>query len=158
MQIFQKILESPIGPLTLRCSEKAVVALDFGAPPPQSAPKSHYPPLVAQAENALKAYFLQDAKALEQIPLQPKGTPFQQEVWELLKKIPYGQTRTYGEIALQLHNPKASRAVGSANSKNPIPLFIPCHRVLGAKGKLTGFAGGLERKEKLLKLENILLF
>ncbi len=87
------------------------------------------------------------------LPLEPKGTEFQKKVWDALQKIPFGETRSYGEIAKTIGNEKASRAVGMANNKNPIPIIIPCHRVIGANGKLVGYAGGLDIKEKLLKIE-----
>jgi methylated-DNA-[protein]-cysteine S-methyltransferase len=88
------------------------------------------------------------------LPLAAEGTDFQKKVWKLLSKIPYGETRSYGEIAQQLENPKAMRAVGAANGKNPISIVVPCHRVIGANGKLTGFGGGLDNKDFLLKLES----
>ena len=87
------------------------------------------------------------------LPLEPEGTPYRKKVWQVLTEIPYGQTMTYGEIARRTGNPQASRAVGGANHHNPIPIVIPCHRVIGAGGKLTGYAGGLPRKEFLLALE-----
>ena len=90
------------------------------------------------------------------IPLEPAGTPFQKQVWEALRTIPYGETRTYGQIAVQIGRPKASRAVGMGNHKNPIAILIPCHRVIGADGSLTGYGGGLDIKEFLLKREGIL--
>src|SRR6478735_6885937 len=100
----------------------------------------------------LQAYF---AGTLETFNLQlaPKGTPFQMEVWQRLRAIPYGQTISYGELARRIGNPNASRAVGLANGSNPIPIVIPCHRVIGSNGKLTGYGGGLPIKEKLLGLE-----
>jgi methylated-DNA-[protein]-cysteine S-methyltransferase len=91
------------------------------------------------------------------LPLHPQGSDFQQLVWNALQKIPYGQTRTYGEIALQIGNPKAARAVGLANNRNPLAIIIPCHRVIGANGNLTGYAGGLDCKAFLLNLEQKLL-
>lgn len=90
----------------------------------------------------------------EELPLDPRGTPFQQEVWQALRQIPWGETRTYGHIARQIGRPKAARAVGQACNRNPIPLLIPCHRVVGENG-LTGYAGGLERKGQLLDMENV---
>ena len=87
------------------------------------------------------------------LPLEPEGTPYRKKIWQVLTEIPYGQTMTYGEIARRTGNPQASRAVGGANHHNPIPIVIPCHRVIGAGGKLTGYAGGLPRKEFLLALE-----
>ncbi|MEA2114015.1 MAG: methylated-DNA--[protein]-cysteine S-methyltransferase, partial [Thermodesulfobacteriota bacterium] len=87
------------------------------------------------------------------LPLSPQGTPFQLAVWELMQQIPYGETRSYGELAAGLGNPNKARAVGGAANKNPLPMVIPCHRVMGANGKLTGFAGGLATKQFLLSLE-----
>jgi len=102
--------------------------------------------------NQLHAYFAGDLFEFD-LPLAPEGTDFQQDVWQKLQEIPYGETMTYGEIAQDLGNPKASRAVGAANGRNPIPIVIPCHRVIGHNGKLTGFRGGLAFKEALLGLE-----
>src|SRR5438477_7580972 len=106
-----------------------------------------------EATIQLKAYFAAQLTAFD-LPLAPEGTPFQQLVWEELLKIPYGETISYGELAQRIGNPKASRAVGLANGSNPIPIVIPCHRVIGANGKLTGYGGGLPIKEKLLALEH----
>ncbi|MDO4530376.1 MAG: methylated-DNA--[protein]-cysteine S-methyltransferase [Bacillota bacterium] len=100
----------------------------------------------------LTEYFAGERREFD-LPLQPMGTPFQQRVWEALQNIPYGETRTYGEIAKAIGKPGAARAVGMANHKNPIGILIPCHRVIGADGRLTGYAGGLEKKEFLLELE-----
>jgi methylated-DNA-[protein]-cysteine S-methyltransferase len=100
----------------------------------------------------LRAYFAGELKDFD-LPLAPKGTEFQQNVWAELCKIPYGETISYGELARRIGNPNASRAVGLANGSNPIPVVIPCHRVIGANGKLTGYGGGLPIKERLLALE-----
>lgn len=101
----------------------------------------------------LEEYF--DGKSIQfDVPLCIRGTSFQKKVWTELLNIPYGETRSYGEIAKAIGNPKASRAVGMANNRNPISIIIPCHRVIGSKGKLVGYGGGLEMKEKLLDLEN----
>jgi methylated-DNA-[protein]-cysteine S-methyltransferase len=100
----------------------------------------------------LEAYFSGTLRQFE-VTLNPQGTPFQKRVWQALQEIPYGETRTYGEIAAIIGSPTASRAVGAANGKNPIPIIIPCHRVIGQNGKLTGFAFGLEMKSALLGLE-----
>ncbi|MBQ9166489.1 MAG: methylated-DNA--[Oscillospiraceae bacterium] len=102
---------------------------------------------------ALDAFFA-GTPLPEELPLDHQGTPFQQQVWQALRTIPWGETRTYGHIARQIGRPKAARAVGQACNRNPIPLLIPCHRVVGAKG-LTGYAGGLERKGQLLEMENV---
>jgi methylated-DNA-[protein]-cysteine S-methyltransferase len=106
----------------------------------------------------LHAYFARDLKEFA-LPLRPAGTPFQLRVWDELRKIGYGEVATYGEIARRLGmSPAASRAVGLANGRNPIPIVVPCHRVVGANGTLTGYAGGLERKQLLLDLEQDALF
>lgn len=109
-------------------------------------------PLLKQAKSQLDNYFAGKLKVFS-IPLAPNGTSFQQKVWQLLQQIPYGETRTYGQLATQAGNPKASRAVGMANNRNPLPIFIPCHRVIGANGTLTGYAGGLDVKQILLNIE-----
>ena len=104
------------------------------------------------AVKELEEYFKGKRKEFT-VPCRPEGTDFQKRVWEALTRIPYGETRTYKEIAAEAGNPKASRAVGMANNKNPVPIIIPCHRVIGSDGKLTGYAGGLGVKEFLLNLE-----
>jgi methylated-DNA-[protein]-cysteine S-methyltransferase len=101
----------------------------------------------------LDTYFAGELKAFD-LPLMPKGTDFQESVWHALTEIPYGETWSYGQLATHLGKPKASRAVGAANGMNPIPVIIPCHRVIGASGKLTGFGGGMETKQFLLELES----
>ncbi|MBR4934236.1 MAG: methylated-DNA--[Anaerotignum sp.] len=108
--------------------------------------------LILQCKNQLDEYFAGKRKCFD-LPLAPKGTEFQKKVWDALKEIPYGETRTYGEIAETVGNSKAARAVGMANNRNPIAIIVPCHRVVGASGKLVGYAGGMEQKEKLLHLE-----
>ena len=109
-------------------------------------------PIIKKAAKQLEEYFKGDRKEFD-LPLALHGTEFQRKVWEMLQEIPYGQTCTYGEIGTKVGNPKASRAVGMANNRNPIPIIIPCHRVIGHDGKLTGYAGGLELKQRLLELE-----
>ena len=108
--------------------------------------------LIKEAMRQLNEYF-QGKRSLFDLPLEPKGTEFQKRVWNALKEIPFGETKSYGDIAKIIGNEKAARAVGMANNKNPIPIIIPCHRVIGANGKLVGYAGGLDVKEKLLKIE-----
>ena len=108
--------------------------------------------IILDAFRQLEEYFEGKRKDFN-LPLNPKGTSFQQKVWSCLYSIPYGETRTYKDIAKQVGDENASRAVGNANNKNPVPIFIPCHRVIGADGSLTGYAGGLKLKEKLLNLE-----
>ena len=111
-------------------------------------------PLLLEAKRQLEEYFA-GLRAGFSLPLNPQGTAFQKKVWQQLEAIPYGQTRTYGQIAAAVGQPTASRAVGGANHNNPIAIVIPCHRVIGANGKLTGYAGGLDIKEKLLRLEGV---
>lgn len=132
-----RAIETPIGPLTLQADEAAVTAIRFGAGGAQ-----------------LREYFA-GARRTFDLPLAPHGTAFQRRVWAALRTIPYGETRTYGELAAAIGNPSACRAVGMANHRNPIPIIIPCHRVIGANGTLTGYAGGLEIKRRLLALEGI---
>ncbi len=105
-----------------------------------------------QVIQQLKEYFSQERKTFD-LKLNPQGTDFQKQVWKRLEKIPFGQTKYYGQIAQEVGNPKASRAIGMANNKNPIPIIIPCHRVIGKNGTLTGFASGLDVKQQLLSLE-----
>lgn len=109
-------------------------------------------PLLRRAAAQLQEY-LEGSRQVFDLPLCPAGTPFQQKVWTALRHIPYGETRTYGEIAKAIGQPGAARAVGMANNRNPLLILIPCHRVVGADGSLTGYAAGLPQKEKLLKLE-----
>ena len=111
-------------------------------------------PLLKETEKQLLEY-LEGKRKLFDVPLNPKGTKFMKEVWTALQEIPYGETKTYGEIAKKVGNPKAARAIGMANHRNPIPIIIPCHRVIGSNGKLVGYALGMEKKEFLLMLEGI---
>jgi len=109
-------------------------------------------PLLKEAGKQMQEYFEGKRKTFD-LPLAPIGTEFQQSVWKALQTIPYGETRSYGEIAKNIGNPKAARAIGMANNKNPISIFIPCHRVIGSNGKLVGYGGGLHIKDHLLNLE-----
>ena len=109
-------------------------------------------PLILETKSQLDAYFSQKLKTFS-LPLAPEGTSYMKKIWELLCEIPYGETAYYSEIAKKAGNEKAARAVGLANNKNPIPIIIPCHRVLGKNGKLVGYRGGLDMKEMLLDLE-----
>lgn len=111
-------------------------------------------PLIREAKSQLDAYFAKRLQIFD-LPLAPEGSVFQMKVWELLMSIPYGNAITYGELAKRAGDKNACRAVGMANSRNPLPVFIPCHRVVGAGGKLTGYTGGLEVKMKLLQVEGI---
>ena len=144
-----RTIETPIGALTLTASADAVTAVRFGAEGAQDAS-----PLLDAAEAQLREYFA-GARRTFDLPLAPHGTAFQQRVWAALRAIPYGETCTYGELAAAIGSPNASRAVGMANHRNPLPILIPCHRVIGADGSLAGYAGGLETKRRLLALEGI---
>lgn len=143
------IIASPIGALTLTANEKALTCLDFGANPREALEET---PLLREAARQLQAYFSGSLKAFT-VPLEPRGTAFQRKVWAALETIPYGRRATYSDIARQVDNPKGVRAVGMANNRNPLPIFIPCHRVVGKNGSLVGYGGGLAVKERLLALE-----
>ena len=149
-------LETPIGMLLIAGDNEAVRRIDFpkngkASKPEQGWIESSRGP-VGQAAKQLREYFAGKRAGFD-LPLAPEGTEFQRTVWRNLQDIPYGETISYGELAKRVGNPKASRAVGAANGQNPIPIVIPCHRVIGANGKLTGFGGGLPTKEALLALE-----
>ncbi len=144
-------MESPIGRLLITCTEAGITGLHMEPHPTHSAAGSRHA-LLDRARVQLQEYFAGTRTRFE-LPLAPQGTEFQQTVWKQLVKIPYGSTASYGEIANRVGNPKASRAVGAANGRNPISVIVPCHRVIGANGSLTGFGGGLERKQWLLEHE-----
>ncbi len=154
-------VESPIGTLLVAGDDEALRSIEFpregkpGQPKPEWHESMRGP--VAEAVRQLREYF-NGSRTEFDLPLAPEGTPFQCAVWRQLQEIPYGETISYGELAKRVGNPKASRAVGAANGKNPIPIVIPCHRVIGSNGKLTGFGGGLPTKEALLALESASLF
>lgn len=153
-----KTIESPIGNLILVSSQRALVGVLWENEKPgrvHLAPliEDKKNPVLIEAQRQLKEYFQGKRNSFD-LPLDFVGTDFQKSVWKYLLKIPYGETRTYGQIAEMLGNPKASRAVGAANGKNPIAIIAACHRVIGVSGALTGFAGGIEAKATLLKLEN----
>ncbi len=145
---------TPIGLLTAAVEQRAVVLLSSNAPPAESQSTPEDVALLDRLEEQLEEYFCGTRRGFD-LPVRLTGTPFQRQVWAQLRQIPYGETRTYGEIAAALGNPKASRAVGAACGRNDILLLIPCHRVVGKNGALTGFsaAGGLAAKEYLLRLE-----
>ena len=149
-------LESPIGTLLIAGDHDAVHRIEFpknGKPGrPESGWQESSEGAVGEAARQLREYFAGSRTDFD-LPLAPDGTPFQRSVWKRLQDIPYGETISYGELAKRVGNPKASRAVGAANGSNPLPIVIPCHRVIGANGKLTGFGGGLPTKEALLTLE-----
>ena len=142
---------TPLGPMALAGEGEAITHLYLpGHPTPRLV--SHPTPLLLEGERQLLEYLGGRRKVFD-LPLNPQGTPFQCRVWQALEAIPWGETRTYRDIALAVDSPRGFRAVGMANHHNPIPIFIPCHRVVGADGSLTGYAGGLELKKALLSLE-----
>lgn len=143
-----------IGKIGIADNGKAITNVYFNESPQLKDTEIKETDLLKEAAQQLKDYLAGKRKNFN-IPLMPEGTEFQQNVWKALQQIPYGKTCTYGEIARKIGNPKACRAVGMANNKNPIGIFIPCHRVIGANGKLVGYAGGLEMKEHLLAIEKI---
>lgn len=156
MGSFFKTMASPTGTLTLIASGKGLRAVLWDCDPQKSSidccveDPNH--PLLLEAEKQLNEYFDKKRKTFS-LKLDFVGSDFQIQVWEALLTIPFGETRTYGDIARQIGNPDSVRAVGGAANKNPIPIIAPCHRVIGANGKLVGFGGGLENKALLLELE-----
>ncbi|MCX5386527.1 methylated-DNA--[protein]-cysteine S-methyltransferase [Streptomyces sp. NBC_00083] len=156
MHITHTVVDSPYGPLTLVAADGVLSRLsmeDQRHRPPQEtfgerADDGPFPEVIRQ----LRAYFAGELTRFE-LDLAMLGTPFQQRVWRELQRIPYGETRSYGELAEALGSPKASRAVGLANGRNPVGIIVPCHRVIGANGSLTGYGGGLDRKQRLLAFE-----
>jgi methylated-DNA-[protein]-cysteine S-methyltransferase len=152
------VLDSPVGELRIIERGGAISAIEFAPwrPPTDGRPlgvRDDAHPVLAAATRQLAAYFAGDLTEFD-LPLDPQGTEFQLRVWRELLRIGYGETRSYGEIAARLgHTNAASRAVGVANGRNPIPIVIPCHRVIGADGSLTGYAGGVDRKQTLLDIE-----
>lgn len=158
MAYLYKTMPSPVGKLTLIASDKGLATILWEKDNPKRVrlgpvveDKSHI--VLTETERQLNAYFSGSRQSFS-VPLDFHGTLFQQKVWAALLTIPFGETRSYLQIATQIGNPKAVRAVGAANGKNPISIIAPCHRVIGANGALTGFAGGLEAKARLLALEN----
>jgi len=157
MSLSYKLIPSPIGKLKLVASDEGLVAILWENDRPRRVRladlvENPAHPMLLRTEKELNEYFSHKRKAFT-VPLDMRGTYFQKQVWEALLGIPFGETRTYGQLANQLGNPKATRAVGAANGRNPIAIIVPCHRAIGFSGKLTGFAGGLDAKDHLLKLE-----
>ena len=147
-----KIIESPIGPLTLVATDAGLRNLIFGEKRPADGVETPDHPLLTKTEAQLADYFAGERTTFD-VPLDMAGTPFQKAVWDLLIEIPYGETTSYGALAEQLGGVGKSRAVGLANGRNPVAIIVPCHRVIGASGALTGFGGGLDVKAFLLQLE-----
>jgi methylated-DNA-[protein]-cysteine S-methyltransferase len=155
-----KTFFSPVGALKLVASEQGLAAILWPNDDParvRLAPLIEDPehPVLLEAERQLEAYFAGRLKTFT-IPLDLRGTPFQKRVWHALLTIPFGETRSYAQIAKQIGVPTAYRAVGAANGRNPLSIIAPCHRVIGSNGNLTGFAGGLPTKQKLLAMERSL--
>ena len=144
----ERIIDSPIGRICICADATGICALRFHA----QGEKNDSSELLDMAQRELEEYFAGRRRAFS-VPLSIHGTPFQMQVWQELTRIPYGKTATYGQIAGNIGKPRACRAVGMANHCNPLPVFVPCHRVVGANGKLTGYAGGLEIKQILLEIE-----
>jgi methylated-DNA-[protein]-cysteine S-methyltransferase len=157
MRLVYKMIESPVGRLKLVASDKGLVAVLWEDDSPRRvrlselvADERH--PVIVETERQLGEYFAGRRREFS-VALDMRGTRFQRDVWEALLAIPFGETRSYGQLAKQLGNPRATRAVGAANGRNPVSIIVPCHRVIGSSGRLTGFAGGLDVKARLLSLE-----
>ncbi len=157
----QAMIDTPIGPVTALATDKGVAGLWFDAqkhhPGDLDAPVDARHPHIVSMQRWLHAYWAGRDPSPKDVPLDMHGTPFQRAVWKALLTIPLGHTRTYGEVAAQVGNGAVPRATGTAVGRNPVSILVPCHRVIGANGSLTGYAGGLPRKEKLLLHEGILL-
>lgn len=157
MNYVYRTMTSPVGTLTLVASDAGLAAVlweddDPSRVGPGALAEDTRHPVLRQAQQELEEYFAGKRRTFS-VQLDPSGTQFQNKVWNALRTIPFGETRSYGQIADQIGSRKAVRAVGAANGRNPIPIIVPCHRVIGADGTLTGFAGGLENKARLLALE-----
>jgi len=153
-------MESPVGKLLLVADEDGLIEIAFaeGRTTPIVHPEwTCGGALLGEPVRQLEAFFGGELRDFD-LPLKPRGTPFQQRVWKLLREIPFGETISYGELARRAGNPAASRAVGLANGSNPIAIVIPCHRVIGSNGKLTGYGGGLQNKRWLIDFERSQLF
>ncbi len=154
-QIYYEQMPSPIGPLFLVADDEGLREVRFELERRAHAPQDgwvHSAQKLAEVRRQLEEYFAGERLTFD-LFLKPQGTDFQQSVWHALTTIPYAVTTSYGQISQQIQRPKASRAVGAANGRNPIPIIIPCHRVIGSNGTLTGFAGGLAAKQWLLEHE-----
>ncbi|CAH7028262.1 Methylated-DNA--protein-cysteine methyltransferase [Vibrio chagasii] len=149
--------DSPLGTVTLQANEQGLLGVWFEThttKPEDLGIQEDSFPIFLSVKDQLDRYFAGEAIQFD-VPIAAKGTPFQQSVWHALTTIPYGETWSYAQLADAIGNPKAVRAVGLANGKNPVSVIVPCHRVIGKNGKLTGYAGGVERKQRLLAIEGI---
>ncbi len=153
-------VDSPVGPLLLAAGDDGLRLVQFESPrhPASLGADWHAGrhPVIDAAVHQLREYFAGERRSFD-LPLAPQGTDFQREVWWRLAEIPFGETISYAQLAVRVGKPSATRAVGAANGRNPLPIVLPCHRVIGADGSLTGFGGGLPTKEFLLRLEGALL-
>jgi len=153
--MYCQVIDTPIGELLLAGTDEALLQVHFHGGRDSIEPRLEWErndKPFREAVRQLTAYFAGKLEVFD-LPLRPEGTEFQRTVWRALREIPYGETWSYGELARHIGRPRAMRAVGAANGRNPIPIIIPCHRVIGADGSLTGFGGGLPIKKKLLELE-----
>ena len=152
-------MDSPVGPLLLAADDDGLLLIEFGTPRHPVARGNDWREgsndVLEQTRAQLNEYFEGSRRDFD-LPLSPRGTAFQRDVWQALQAIPYGETISYAELARRLGKPSAMRAVGAANGRNPLPIVVPCHRVIGADGSLTGFGGGLPTKHYLLTLEGAL--
>ncbi|TCS93694.1 methylated-DNA--[protein]-cysteine S-methyltransferase [Pseudofulvimonas gallinarii] len=160
MSVVWCVIDSPIGSLRVATDTQGLYRIEFPplrppAPPSGESWLEGRSPILDAAAAQLRDYF-EGRRNTFDLPLSPRGTAFQRRVWDELLRIPYGRTISYGELARRVGNPSASRAVGAANGRNPLPIVVPCHRVIGTGGALTGFAGGLPIKAFLLRLEGAL--
>ena len=154
--VYYTMFESPVGPLLLAGDSNALRRVSFESSTRPALPREDWKQnraAFAEVIRQLQAYFRGELKEFD-VPLAMEGTEFQLRVWNELRKIPYGETISYAQLAERIGNPQAVRAVGLANGSNPIPIIVPCHRVIGSDGSLTGFGGGLSTKKKLLELES----
>lgn len=149
------LFDTSMGPIGVAEQEGAVTNVFFGNTVRPDVYTERDTPLLSQAACQLREYLAGQRRSFS-LPLNPAGTEFELRVWQALQTIPFGETRTYAQIAEQIGSPSACRAVGRANSRNPLSILIPCHRVIGSSGALTGYAGGLDMKKRLLALEGIL--
>ena len=147
---------TPIGPLCITEEDGFITHIDLPETLPFTDEREEETPLIQEAHHQLTEYFRGERRTFD-LPLHPRGTDFQQRVWQALRAIPYGETRSYKQIAKAVGCPKGVRAVGGANNRNTLLIVIPCHRIIGADGRLVGFAAGIERKEFLLRLEGSIL-
>ncbi|MFW1677006.1 methylated-DNA--[protein]-cysteine S-methyltransferase [Pontibacter sp. JAM-7] len=149
--MYATMMNTALGTLLIKANDDAVTSIHFMRDG-ETVPELVSNPVTDLCIQQLSEYFGGQRNRFT-LPLRPQGTPFQQQVWQALQDIPYGLTCSYGDLARKIGNPRAARAIGMANNRNPIPILIPCHRVIGSKGQLTGYSGGLSQKNYLLSLE-----